>query len=128
MTQPVLSHITLGALDLERATHFYDAVLGELGISRLKSGKGFAGWGVAGTAQFFLTLPFDGGSATPGNGVSVSFLALTREAVDRFWQTAMTHGGQDEGKPGLRPQYSPTYYAAYVRDTEGNKIAAVCHT
>ena len=94
----------------------------------MKSGKGFAGWGVAGTAQFFLTLPFDGGSATPGNGVSVSFLALTREAVDRFWQTAMTHGGQDEGKPGLRPQYSPTYYAAYVRDTEGNKIAAVCHT
>lgn len=127
MTQPVLSHITLGARDLPRAEHFYDTVLAELGIARCKSGEGFAGWGVAGTAQFFVCQPFDGKPADPGNGVSVSFLALSREAVDRFWQAALAQGGQDEGKPGPRPQYSPTYYAAYVRDTEGNKIAAVCH-
>jgi len=123
----ILSHLTLGVNDLQRARVFYDAVLAELGITPGKSGQGFAGWGSPHAAGFFISTPLDGKPATVGNGVSVSFLAPTREAVDRFWHAAVAAGGMDEGKPGLRPHYHPSYYAGYVRDLDGNKIAAVCH-
>jgi catechol 2,3-dioxygenase-like lactoylglutathione lyase family enzyme len=123
----ILSHMTVGVSDIGRATAFYDAVLRELGIARGKSGDGFAGWGSPHESGFFITRPFNGGAASVGNGVSVSFLAPTREAVDRFHAKALTLGAVDEGKPGLRPQYHANYYAAYLRDLDGNKIAAVCH-
>ena len=60
--------------------------------------------------------PFDGGRASHGNGVDVAFDAPSQEAVDAFHAAALAHGGSDEGGPGLRPQYSPTFYSAYVRD------------
>jgi catechol 2,3-dioxygenase-like lactoylglutathione lyase family enzyme len=125
--QVILSHLSLGVNDLERARVFYDAVLAELGITPGKSGQGFAGWGSPHAAGFFISTPLDGKPATAGNGVSVSFLAPTRDAVERFWRAALAAGGVDEGKPGLRPHYHPNYYAAYVRDLDGNKVAAVCH-
>jgi catechol 2,3-dioxygenase-like lactoylglutathione lyase family enzyme len=123
----ILSHVTLGVGDLARASAFYDAVLGELGIARGKSGAGFAGWGSGHEGGFFAQLPIDGRPASVGNGVSVSFLAPSREAVDRFHARAIALGATDEGRPGLRPNYHADYYAAYVRDPDGNKVAAVCH-
>jgi predicted lactoylglutathione lyase len=57
----------------------------------------------------------------------VSFLAESRAAVDAFHAAALAHGGTDEGAPGLRPQYGPTFYAAYIRDPDGNKLNAVCY-
>jgi catechol 2,3-dioxygenase-like lactoylglutathione lyase family enzyme len=123
----ILSHVTLGVRSIATAAAFYDAVLGELGLARGKTGEGFAGWGPAHEASFFITLPFDGQPATPGNGVSVSFQAPSRDAVDRFWNRAIALGAGDDGKPGLRPHYHRDYYAAYVRDPDGNKVAAVCH-
>jgi catechol 2,3-dioxygenase-like lactoylglutathione lyase family enzyme len=123
----ILSHITVGVRDIAHATAFYDAVLGELGIARGKTGEGFAGWGSPHESGFFVTRPFNGQAASAGNGVSVSFLAPTREAVDRFHAKAMSLGAIDEGKPGVRPNYHANYYATYLRDLDGNKIAAVCH-
>jgi catechol 2,3-dioxygenase-like lactoylglutathione lyase family enzyme len=123
----ILSHLTVGVNDVPGATAFYDAVLGELGIRRERSGAGFAGWGREAEGGFYVTRPFDRQAASPGNGVSVSFLAPSRAAVDRFWQRAIDLGAKDEGGPGLRPHYHANYYAAYVRDPAGNKIAAVCH-
>ena len=123
----ILSHITLGVRDIARATAFYDAVLGELAVARGKSGEGFAGWGSGHEGGFFVTLPFNGQPASVGNGVSVSFLAPSRDAVDRFHAKAIALGATDEGKPGVRPHYHANYYATYVRDPDGNKIAAVCH-
>jgi catechol 2,3-dioxygenase-like lactoylglutathione lyase family enzyme len=123
----ILSHMTLGVADLARAMSFYDTVLGELSIARGKSGDGFAGWGSGHEGGFFVTRPLDGKAASVGNGVSVSFLAPSRNAVDRFFAKAIALGAVDEGKPGLRPNYHANYYAAYVRDLDGNKIAAVCH-
>jgi catechol 2,3-dioxygenase-like lactoylglutathione lyase family enzyme len=123
----ILGHVTLGVHDVARAAAFYDAVLGELGITRGKSGQGFAGWGSGHEGGFFVTLPFNGQPASVGNGVSVSFLAPSRDAVDRFHAKAVALDATDEGKPGIRPNYHANYYAAYVRDPDGNKIAAVCH-
>lgn len=123
----ILSHLTVGVNDVAAAIAFYDAVLGELGIKRERGGQGFAGWGREGEGGFYVTRPFDRKAASAGNGVSVSFLAPSREAVDRFWRRARECGGTDEGPPGLRPHYHENYYAAYVRDPDGNKIAAVCH-
>lgn len=123
----VLSHLTVGVNEVAAAIAFYDAVLGELGVKKERSGKGFAGWGREGEGGFYVTRPFDRQPASPGNGVSVSFLAPSREAVDRFWRKATELGGKDEGAPGVRAHYHPNYYAAYVRDPDGNKIAAVCH-
>lgn len=123
----ILSHLTLGVSDIAAAIAFYDAVLGELGIKRERTGKGFAGWGREGEGGFYVTRPFDREAASAGNGASVSFLAPSRAAVDRFWRRALDLGGTDEGPPGLRPHYHENYYAAYVRDLDGNKIAAVYH-
>lgn len=58
----------------------------------------------------------------------VTFEAQTRAQVDDFYAIAMANGGSDEGAPGLRPQYSPDYYGAYIRDPDGNKICCVCHS
>ena len=55
------------------------------------------------------------------------FKAPTREAVRWFFEAGLTHGGQDDGKPGLRPQYHPHYYAAFLIDPSGNRVEAVCH-
>ena len=123
----ILSHVTVGVRDIARAAAFYDAVLGDLGIARGKTGEGFAGWGSGHEGGFFITLPFNRQAASVGNGVSVSFLAPSRDAVDRFHAKAIELGATDEGKPGLRPHYHADYYAAYLRDLDGNKIAAVCH-
>jgi catechol 2,3-dioxygenase-like lactoylglutathione lyase family enzyme len=123
----ILSHMTVGVSDIGRAVAFYDAVLGELGIARGKSGDGFAGWGSPHESGFFITRPLDGQPASVGNGVSVSFLVPSRDAVDRFYAKALALGAVDEGRPGVRPHYHANYYAAYLRDLDGNKIAAVCH-
>jgi catechol 2,3-dioxygenase-like lactoylglutathione lyase family enzyme len=87
-----------------------------------------AAWGVDDPGpHLWVTSPFDGMPATTGNGTMVSFLAETRAAVDAFYAAALSHGGIDEGPPGLRPHYGPTFYAAYVRDPDGNKANAVCY-
>ena len=125
------SHIQLGARDLPRLAAFYDAVLHELGLERMPNdndgGPPGAGWQVPGRRwpQFFVQEPFNGLPATWGNGVQVSFAARSRAQVDAAWKTAVQLGGQDEGAPGLRPQYSADYYGAYCRDPEGNKLCFV---
>ena len=71
--------------------------------------------------------PYDGNTATVGNGVHLAFKAENRAQGDAFHAVAMAAGGTDEGSPGLRPHYHEHYYGAYVRDLAGNKLQAVCH-
>jgi catechol 2,3-dioxygenase-like lactoylglutathione lyase family enzyme len=132
----MLSHVTIGANDIERLMAFYDAALAPLGIARRYTFPGGLGYGPPGTtllpsgasaAQLWILTPFDGKPATSGNGWHCAFLAPSQAAVDAFHAAALAHGGGDEGAPGLRPHYHPTYYAAYVRDPEGNKLQAVHH-
>lgn len=125
----VLSHVTLGTNDAARSVRFYDNVLGALGWQRLPRPPGKAPY-YEKDGQWpglYLYKPEDGRPATWGNGTHIAFDAETRESVDAFHAAALAHGGMSEGPPGLRPHYGDNYYAAYVRDPDGNKLQAVCH-
>ncbi len=124
----MFSHVTLGANDFAKALAFYDAVFGALGIPKFFEVDGSAAYGEEKGPKVFILSPFNGKPAKPGNGVHAAFLAKTRAQVDAFHAAALAHGGSDEGAPGLRPHYHPNYYGAYVRDPDGNKIQAVCHS
>lgn len=123
----LFGHVTVGTDDLARAGRFYDAVLATLGHRRGLEREGFISYGDRSGARFFVMRPYDGGPATAGNGTHVAFLAPDRASVDAFHAAALAAGGSDEGAPGLRPHYHETYYGAYVRDPDGNKLQAVCH-
>jgi catechol 2,3-dioxygenase-like lactoylglutathione lyase family enzyme len=132
----MLSYVYFGTNDLPRATRFYDATLAPLGMQRCVTGDAqwdrvAAGWGIyedGGLRElgFWIGRPFDGSPASVGNGSMVAFRATGWRAVQDFYAAALAHGGTCEGPPGLRPQYAPDFYAAYVRDPDGNKVAAVC--
>jgi catechol 2,3-dioxygenase-like lactoylglutathione lyase family enzyme len=133
----MLSYVYLGTNDLSRASRFYDAILAPLGMQRCVTGDAdwdrvAAGWGIyqPGGGQelaLWVGLPFNQQPATVGNGTMVAVRARTRSQVDQFHAAALEQGGACEGAPGLRPHYGPDFYAAYVRDPDGNKLAAVCH-
>jgi catechol 2,3-dioxygenase-like lactoylglutathione lyase family enzyme len=132
----MISYIYYGTNDLERAIRFYDAALTPLEMRRCITGdpdwdRISAGWGTyedGGVRElaFWIGKPFNQQPATTGNGSMVAFRARGRHQVDRFHAAAVANGGSCEGPPGLRLQYSPDFYAAYVRDPDGNKLAAVC--
>lgn len=124
----MFSHVTIGSVDPNKAAAFYDEVLGTLGIATLFNFDGVVAYGDAAGSKTFIVKPFDGGAPAPGNGGHVAYLAKTRAEVDAFYASAMKQGGSDEGEPGLRPHYHANYYGAYVRDPEGNKLQAVCHS
>jgi len=123
----IISHITLGANDYERAAVFYDAALKSLGFSRVPKPAGRPPlYAVDGEMpHLYLYKPYNGEPATWGNGTHIAFQAESREAVDTFYEKALANGGSDEGPPGIRDEYGPDYYAAYVRDPDGNKLQAV---
>ena len=132
----MLTYVYFGTNDLERATRFYDAALAPLGLQRCVTGdpdwdRIAAGWGTyddGGSRElaFWIGKPFDQQVATTGNGTMVAFRARSWKEVDDFHAAALANGGSCEGAPGLRLHYSPDFYAAYVRDLDGNKLAAVC--
>jgi catechol 2,3-dioxygenase-like lactoylglutathione lyase family enzyme len=123
----MILYITLGTNDLDTATRFYDPVMGALGLVRARTEADEIGFMAPGDARcrVWVTRPHDGKVATVGNGSMPAFVAASHEAVDAFHKAALAHGGTDEGAPGLRP-YGPSFYAAYVRDPDGNKLSAVC--
>jgi catechol 2,3-dioxygenase-like lactoylglutathione lyase family enzyme len=132
----MLTYAYFGTHDLGKAVVFYDATLAALGMKRCITNDAewdrvAAGWGIyedGGIRElaFWVGIPFDRQPATVGNGSMVAFSARSWQAVDDFHAAALAHGGKCEGPPGLRLHYAPDFYAAYVRDPDGNKIAAVC--
>jgi catechol 2,3-dioxygenase-like lactoylglutathione lyase family enzyme len=121
----MIAYSTLGVNDMTRAIGFYDAVFAPLGAVRDTTSQTWTGYSRAGDrAKFFLTRPFDRATATSGNGTMLAFLGEDRAAVDAFYAAAMANGGTDEGPPGVREGMNPVFYAAYVRDPDGNKLCA----
>lgn len=120
----MIHHVSLGTSDVVRARAFYDPVLTLLGLRVLKANDHSAHYGV-GDVMFSLERPVDGKPASPGNGVHIAFQARDRAMVDDFHATGLRHGGADAGTPGMRPEYDPNYYGAFLFDPDGNKIEAV---
>lgn len=124
----MIGYVTLGTNDLARGAKFYDALAADMGIGRMMDFDTFIAWGAPGGAPGIgLTKPFDGQSATVGNGVMVALDAKDRAQVDRLYQIALAEGGTCEGPPGLRGEADENgvgFYAAYFRDLDGNKLNA----
>lgn len=113
-------YLTIGANDLDRAVKFYDALLATIGIGKLWQHGDMAGWGPSRTeTTFCLTRPFDGLTASIGNGVMVAFKVDSAEQVNAFHAKGIELGGENEGCPGPRGVHG--VYAGYFRDLDGNK-------
>lgn len=119
-----ISHLSVGVNDVSRAKRFYDPLMKLLGLTIRQADDESVDYGNE-ALVFSLETPTDGRPATAGNGVHIAFWAPDRKTVDAFHREALRLGGRDAGKPGLRPQYSDTYYGAFVFDLDGNKIEAV---
>lgn len=121
----MLDHISIGASDLARAGAFYDSVLAPLGYTRRYGDDSSLGYGRDSTQLWVLAserpVPAD-----PKSGLHICFTAPTRASVDAFHAAALKAGGADNGAPGLRADYGPNYYAAFVIDPDGYRIEAYC--
>ena len=118
----MIGYFTLGTNDLERGAKFSAAIAAELGVGRMMEWPGAIAWGApGGAAGIGLTKPFDGNPATVGNGVMVALEAKSEDQVNRLYEIALAQGGSCEGPPGWR---GDSFYAAYFRDLDGNKLNA----
>jgi catechol 2,3-dioxygenase-like lactoylglutathione lyase family enzyme len=126
----MINHVGFAVSDAERSKRFYEQALAPLGISLImsvapeqtESGGTAHGFGSDGKPYFWV-----GDNERVGEGTHVAFEAATRAEVDAFYQAALTAGGRDNGAPGIRPHYHPNYYGAFVHDTDGINVEAVCH-
>jgi catechol 2,3-dioxygenase-like lactoylglutathione lyase family enzyme len=135
----MLDHMTFRVSDIARTKAFYSAVLAPLGYSLNLEGS-YEGMNMLGFSHPDVTEPdgkkvdvwFVDGASPYGNANATTschlcWRATNRAQVDAFYQAALVAGAKDYGAPGLRPQYHPNYYGAFVIDLEGNNIEAVCH-
>jgi len=119
----MLDHVSIGVSDFARSKAFYQQALKPLGLS-VVMGDGRTSDGFGDTRPFFWIGQAPGAAS---ERVHVAFTAATRAAVDAFYAAALAAGGLDNGPPGLRPHYHPSYYGAFVHDPDGHNIEAVCH-
>jgi len=127
----MLSHIVIPVSDFGRSFRFYSGLASWLDwdMRFYDETRPWAVWSDASGARPFLILmpPFAGGQPEPGNGVMAAFVAPSRAAVRSCYAEAVAQGGTDEGAPGLRPQYHPSFYGTYFRDPDRFKICVCCH-
>ena len=121
----IFTHVTFGTNNFDVAVTFYDAVLGALGINNLGKLHDTAMMYGKESFEFVILTPLNGEPACSANGGTVGFAAASRDAVHKFHEAGLANGGIDEGKPGPR-SFAPNAYAAYLRDSDGNKITAIC--
>src|SRR5262245_18148975 len=118
----MFDHVGLKVKDLEKSVRFYSPALEALGLVCCSHDKSSAGFGPKGEPALWL-YPEKGAK---GPGTHVAFRAASRAAVDAFHKGGLAAGGKDKGEPGLRADYSPKYYAAFLLDPDGNNVEAVC--
>jgi catechol 2,3-dioxygenase-like lactoylglutathione lyase family enzyme len=121
----MINHMSLGVTSVANSKKFYDAALGALGYQCLSHGDASLGYGD--TSAVFWVYQSKGikpGDARPG--LHVCFDAKSTAAVDKFHAAGLKNGGQDNGAPGIRKDYSPTYYAAFLVDPDGYRLEAYC--
>ena len=120
----MIDHVSVAVRDLDASTRFYEAVLGVLGFVALERRPATVGFGKK-YPEFWINLRSGLAPAPADNGAHVCFRARSTELVDAFYVAALRAGGSSDGAPGLRPQHGAGYYAAFIRDLDGNRIEAV---
>jgi len=120
----MIDHVSVAVRDLAAATRFYEAVLGALGVVALERRPATVGFGKQ-YPEFWINLRKDMAPVAPDSGAHLCFRARSTELVDAFHAAALAAGGTSDGAPGLRPQHGEGYYAAFIRDPDGNRIEAV---
>jgi catechol 2,3-dioxygenase-like lactoylglutathione lyase family enzyme len=121
----MIAHVSIGARDVARARRFYDAALKPLGYTCLSADEGSLSYG-AKTPDFWILGTEQPVPADPKSGLHICFSAPDRASVDAFHKAALKAGGKDNGKPGVRADYDPNYYAAFAIDPDGYRIEAWC--
>jgi catechol 2,3-dioxygenase-like lactoylglutathione lyase family enzyme len=125
----MLDHVSITVSDIPAAERFYDAIMKVLGVVKVGSRDDWLGYGErAGPAdpdRVYISIR-KGSKPQEAFGCHWCFKAKSRAQVDAFWDAGIAAGGNDNGPPGLR-NYHPSYYAAFLRDPDGNRIEAVCH-
>lgn len=120
----MIDHVSVPVTDLAAATRFYEVVLGALGIAKLEARPATVGFGKK-YSEFWINLRGETPALPENFGGHVCFRARSTELVDTFHAAALKEGGSSDGAPGLRPQHGDGYYAAFIRDPDGNRIEAV---
>lgn len=120
----MIDHVSIAVRDLDRAAAFYAAVLAPLGYAKLEARPATVAFGKK-YSEFWLNLRAGMNPVPPDGGSHVALRAAGPEAVDAFHAAALKAGGISDGAPGLRAQFGEGYYAAFVRDPDGNRIEAV---
>lgn len=121
----MIGYVTLGTNDFDKAVAFYDALLAEVGGSRMMESDSFVAWiSTPDSPGIGITKPFDGKPATIGNGVMVALQVDSNDKVDKLYAKALELGATDEGPAG--PRGDGGFYAGYFRDLDGNKFNAFC--
>ena len=120
----MIDHVSVAVRDLASAAKFYDAVLGTLGYQRLDNRPQTVGWGKK-YSDFWINLRPNMAPVPPDSGVHICLRATSKEAVNAFHAAALANGGASDGAPGPRKNDDPRYYAAFIRDPDGNRIEAV---
>ena len=123
----MLDHVSIGVRDVPLTKKFYDAALKPLGYTCLSAGEGSLGYGKA-AVQLWIGATEHPVPADSRSGLHFCFAAPDRKSVDAFHAAALKAGGKDNGRPGIRKDYSPDYYAAFVIDPDGYRIEAYCGT
>jgi catechol 2,3-dioxygenase-like lactoylglutathione lyase family enzyme len=119
----MIHHVSIGVRNVGKTKAFYDAALAPIGYSCLSSDDASLGYGKD-TVAFWISLSESAVVADPKSGLHFCFMAPARRSVDAFYKAALATGGRDNGKPGLRADYGPSYFAAYVIDPDGYRIEA----
>lgn len=121
----MIHHISIGVRSIATTKAFYDAALAPLGYTALRAGDTWIGYGQD-RVEFSARAAAHPVPSDPESGLHICFVAPTRASVASFYADALANGGHDNGAPGLRPDYSATYFAAYVIDPDGYRIEAYC--
>lgn len=120
----MIDHVSVPVRDLAKALAFYDGLLATLGMTRLETRPATAGYGKK-YPEFWVNLRPAMPPADSASGHHVALRARSAAIVDAFHAAALALGGSSDGAPGLRPQHGEGYYAAFVRDADGNRVEAV---